>query len=79
MNLNVGLVMEVHLFSREQQKKLAAVEMDLAAARQAGFVLKHSVKKEDNHSKKKLLAVIGTSQLSLNPKNIGYMDSLSPL
>ncbi|OAY56396.1 hydroxyproline O-galactosyltransferase HPGT1 isoform X1 [Manihot esculenta] len=43
----------------EQRKKLAAVEMDLAAARQAGFVSKHSVKKEDDRSKKKLLAVIG--------------------
>ncbi|KDP25341.1 hypothetical protein JCGZ_20497 [Jatropha curcas] len=45
---------------REQQKKLAAVEMDLAAARQAGFVSKHIAKKDDiNHSKKKLLAFIG--------------------
>ncbi|KAJ9148034.1 hypothetical protein P3X46_030131 [Hevea brasiliensis] len=55
---------------REQQKKLAAVEMDLAAARQAVFVLKHSVKKEDNHSKKKLLAVIGTSQRSAALKKL---------
>ncbi|XP_025012247.2 hydroxyproline O-galactosyltransferase HPGT1 isoform X1 [Ricinus communis] len=43
---------------REQQKKLSAVEMDLAEARQAGFALKQT---KDDHSKKnkKLLAVIG--------------------
>lgn len=56
---NVGIVTDIHFFTREQRKKLAAVEMDLAAARQAGFVSKHSVKKEDDRSKKKLLAVIG--------------------
>ncbi|KAG8661876.1 hydroxyproline O-galactosyltransferase HPGT1 isoform X2 [Manihot esculenta] len=43
----------------EQKKKLAAAEMDLAAARQAGFVSKHSAEKGDGHSKKNLLAVIG--------------------
>ncbi|XP_058009694.1 hydroxyproline O-galactosyltransferase HPGT1 [Hevea brasiliensis] len=47
------------LSCREQKKKLAMVEMDLAAARQAGFVSKHSPEKGDGHSKKKLLAVIG--------------------
>ncbi|XP_050227883.1 hydroxyproline O-galactosyltransferase HPGT1-like isoform X2 [Mercurialis annua] len=45
---------------REQQKKLSAVEMDLAEARQAGFGSKQV---KDDHSKKndkkKLLAVIG--------------------
>lgn len=44
---------------REQQKKLSAVEMDLAAARQAGFVSKHYVDKKADKSKKKLLAVVG--------------------
>ncbi|CAK7335664.1 unnamed protein product [Dovyalis caffra] len=44
---------------REQQKKLSAVETELAAARQAGFVSKKLVEKGDGHSKKRILAVIG--------------------
>uniref|UniRef100_A0A2P2J0B4 DUF4094 domain-containing protein n=1 Tax=Rhizophora mucronata TaxID=61149 RepID=A0A2P2J0B4_RHIMU len=44
---------------REQQKKLAAIEMDLAAARRAGFVSKLPTEKNKSQSKKKLLAVIG--------------------
>ncbi|XP_065858686.1 hydroxyproline O-galactosyltransferase HPGT1-like [Euphorbia lathyris] len=44
---------------REQEKKLSAVEMELAAARQEGFVSNHIAKKKDDNSKKKLLAVIG--------------------
>ncbi|XP_062027598.1 hydroxyproline O-galactosyltransferase HPGT1-like [Rosa rugosa] len=44
---------------REQQKKLSAVEMELAAARKEGFVPKSSSKNEKDDSKKKLLAVVG--------------------
>lgn len=47
------------LFSREQQKKLSGLEMDLAAARQEGFVRKQLSKIDGTRSKKKLLAVIG--------------------
>ncbi|KAL9369437.1 hypothetical protein Peur_040636 [Populus x canadensis] len=38
-------------------KELSAVEMELAAARQAGFVSKKLVEKGDKHSKKRILAV----------------------
>ena len=47
------------LFAREQQKKLAALEMELAKARQEGFVSKHSSDNSGPNSKKKILAVIG--------------------
>lgn len=48
-----------HLLSREQQKQLSTLEMQLAAVRQEGFVPKSLLKNEGAHSKKKLLAVIG--------------------
>ncbi|GLT78141.1 hypothetical protein SLA2020_496870 [Shorea laevis] len=44
---------------REQQKKLSALEMELAAARQEGFVSKRLSEKDGTHSKKKRLVVIG--------------------
>ncbi|KAF3448659.1 hypothetical protein FNV43_RR09372 [Rhamnella rubrinervis] len=44
---------------REQQKKLSTLEMELAAARQEGFVPKRLSRSDGTHSKKKLLAVIG--------------------
>lgn len=44
---------------REQQKRLSAVEMELAAARQAGFVSNKLVDKGDGRSKKRILVVIG--------------------
>ncbi|XP_059443377.1 hydroxyproline O-galactosyltransferase HPGT1-like [Corylus avellana] len=44
---------------REQQKKLSNLEMDLAAARQGGFVPKQLSKIDGTRSKKKILAVIG--------------------
>ncbi|KAG6782852.1 hypothetical protein POTOM_012277 [Populus tomentosa] len=44
---------------REQQKRLSAVEMELAAARQAGFVSNKLGDKGDGHSKKRILVVIG--------------------
>lgn len=44
---------------REQQKKLSALEMELAVARKEGFVSKHTSENDRKHSKKKLLAVIG--------------------
>ncbi|KAK6947879.1 protein of unknown function DUF4094 [Dillenia turbinata] len=44
---------------REQQKKLSALDLELAAARQEGFVSKHMPESDGNQSKKKLLAVIG--------------------
>ncbi|KAM1739303.1 hypothetical protein ACFX11_015037 [Malus domestica] len=44
---------------REQQKQLSALEMQLTAARQEGFVPKSLSKIEGAQSKKKLLAVIG--------------------
>lgn len=48
-----------HLLYREQQKQLSTLEMQLAAARQEGFVPKSLSKNEGAHSKKKLLAVVG--------------------
>ncbi|PKI52111.1 hypothetical protein CRG98_027527 [Punica granatum] len=44
---------------REQHKKLSALETELAAARQEGFVSKHSADTSGNQSKKKPLLVIG--------------------
>ncbi|XP_057510467.1 hydroxyproline O-galactosyltransferase HPGT1-like [Actinidia eriantha] len=44
---------------REQQKKLAALDMELAKARQEGFVSKHSSHNSGTNTKKKILAVIG--------------------
>ncbi|KAK4844475.1 hypothetical protein QYF36_020650 [Acer negundo] len=46
---------------REQGKKLAAIEMELDAARKEGFVSKHSsdMSNDGTHRKKRLLAVIG--------------------
>ncbi|GMI96234.1 hydroxyproline O-galactosyltransferase 1 [Hibiscus trionum] len=44
---------------REQKKKLLALEMDLSAARQEGFVSKESSESDGARSKKRLLAVIG--------------------
>lgn len=46
-------------YSREQQKKLSTLEMELAAARKEGFVPKHLSKSDGTRSKKKLLAAIG--------------------
>ncbi|KAL5551910.1 hypothetical protein UlMin_002086 [Ulmus minor] len=44
---------------REQQKKLTALEMELAAARQEGFIPKSLSKNDESHPKKKFIAVIG--------------------
>ncbi|XWS61739.1 hypothetical protein CRYUN_Cryun07bG0151700 [Craigia yunnanensis] len=44
---------------REQQKKLSALEMDLVASRQEGFVSKEHLENDGTRSKKRLLAVIG--------------------
>ncbi|KAI4326860.1 hypothetical protein L6164_019385 [Bauhinia variegata] len=44
---------------REQSKKLSALEMELAAARQEGFVPKHTSGNDGRHSTKRLLSVIG--------------------
>lgn len=50
-----------HLFDREKQKKLSALQMELAAAREEGFVSKHLPRTKINgtYSRKKLLTVIG--------------------
>ncbi|KAL9262626.1 Hydroxyproline O-galactosyltransferase HPGT1-like protein [Drosera capensis] len=44
---------------REQRKKLSALEMELAAAKQEGFVSKYSTGVDQSGSKKKPVAVIG--------------------
>ncbi|KAH9775229.1 hexosyltransferase [Citrus sinensis] len=44
---------------REQQMRLSAIEMDLAAARQEGFVSGYLSQNDTQHSKKRHLAVIG--------------------
>ncbi|XP_006476442.2 hydroxyproline O-galactosyltransferase HPGT1-like isoform X5 [Citrus sinensis] len=44
---------------REQQMRLSAIEMDLAAARQEGFVSGSLSQNDTQHSKKRHLAVIG--------------------
>lgn len=44
---------------REQQKKLSALEKELAAAREEGFVPKSLLKNDEAHPRKKILAVIG--------------------
>ncbi|ERN04589.1 hypothetical protein AMTR_s00075p00098720, partial [Amborella trichopoda] len=47
------------LACKDQQKKLSALEMELAAARSEGFVSKHSIGPNGTHSRRRLLAVIG--------------------
>lgn len=47
------------LCSREQQKKLSALEKELAAAREEGFVPKSLLKNDEARPGKKILAVIG--------------------
>ncbi|XP_031286632.1 hydroxyproline O-galactosyltransferase HPGT1-like isoform X3 [Pistacia vera] len=49
----------IYVASREQRKKLSALQMELAEARKEGFVSNHLPQKEDKNSKKRLLAVIG--------------------
>ncbi|XP_057951113.1 hydroxyproline O-galactosyltransferase HPGT1 [Malania oleifera] len=44
---------------REQQKRLSALEMELAAARQQNFVSKHLAGTNGTHSKRRSLLVIG--------------------
>lgn len=44
---------------REQQKKLSALEMDLAVARKEGFASKVHLENDSTRSKKRLLGVIG--------------------
>ncbi|KAJ6797419.1 Uncharacterized protein M6B38_217135 [Iris pallida] len=44
---------------RHQQKRLVSLEMELAAARQEGFVGKYSSETNGNHTRKRPLAVIG--------------------
>ncbi|KAK8599821.1 hypothetical protein V6N12_049693 [Hibiscus sabdariffa] len=46
---------------REQKKKLLALEMDLSAARQEGFISKENSESDGTRSKKRLLAVIGAA------------------
>ena len=45
--------------NRDQKSRLAALEMELAAARQQGFVLKHSMAENDTATGRRLMAVIG--------------------
>jgi len=44
---------------REQMNRLAALEMELAAARQQGFVPKHSMVENDTTTGRRLMAVVG--------------------
>ncbi|XP_042505929.1 hydroxyproline O-galactosyltransferase HPGT1-like [Macadamia integrifolia] len=44
---------------KEQQKKLYALEMELATAKQDGFVSRYVTERNGTHSKRSLLAVIG--------------------
>ncbi|XAR70213.1 Galactosylxylosylprotein 3-beta-galactosyltransferase [Bertholletia excelsa] len=44
---------------REQHKKLATLEMELAKARQEGFFSRYSSENSETHTKRKILAVIG--------------------
>ncbi|KAL2902808.1 Hydroxyproline O-galactosyltransferase HPGT1 [Bienertia sinuspersici] len=44
---------------REQQKKLSALEMELASAKKEGFVSKYSTGTDDIGTKKKILVVMG--------------------
>ncbi|MQL94760.1 hypothetical protein Taro_027423 [Colocasia esculenta] len=47
------------LACRDQHKKLSDLEIELAAAKQKGFVAKHSLRYNATDSRKRLLAVIG--------------------
>ncbi|XP_059276302.1 hydroxyproline O-galactosyltransferase HPGT1-like [Lycium ferocissimum] len=54
---------------REQQKRLAALQMELGKSSQEGFVSKHLLDNYGKDSKKKLLAVVGVSTKFGNKKN----------
>lgn len=54
----MGLIWEAFLV-REQHKKLSALQMELAAARQEGFSSKRSTEIDGTSSKKRPLAVVG--------------------
>lgn len=47
------------LFYREHHKKLSALQIELAAAREEGFTSKYFSENDSTHTKKKFLAVIG--------------------
>ena len=49
----------VLLFYRKQHKKLAALEMELAAAQQEDFASKNLLENKGTPPKKRLLAVVG--------------------
>lgn len=51
--------MKLFFFFRNQHKRLAALEMELAAARQEGFVGRYNPDISGNHTRKRLMAVIG--------------------
>lgn len=57
--LKMGFWWVIFLHFREQQKKLSALEMELAAARQEGFTSKRSTETNGTHSKKRPLVIIG--------------------
>lgn len=64
-----GIIQADDFFAREQQKRLAALQMELGKASQEGFVSKHLLDNNEKDSKKKLLAVIGVSTNFGNKKN----------
>ncbi|KAE8722505.1 Galactosyltransferase family protein isoform 3 [Hibiscus syriacus] len=56
-------------YSREQQKKLSALEMDLSAERHEGFISKERSEGDGTRSNRRLLAVIGIITTFRRKKN----------
>ncbi|KAL6350638.1 hypothetical protein AAG906_025568 [Vitis piasezkii] len=56
---NLKVMVMVLLFYREQHKKLAALEMELAASQQEDFASKNLLENKGTPPKKRLLAVVG--------------------
>ncbi|KAG6507603.1 hypothetical protein ZIOFF_032953 [Zingiber officinale] len=55
----IATMASFYVAGRQQHKKLAALEMELAAARHKGFVGEYSSETNGTFSKKRLLVVIG--------------------
>lgn len=68
MEFYTGIIEADDFFAREQQKRLAALQMELGKASQEGFV-SNLLDNNEKDSKKKLLAVIGVSTNFGNKKN----------
>nr|KYP67392.1 putative beta-1,3-galactosyltransferase 11 [Cajanus cajan] len=65
----VATMATIYVAGREQRKKLASLETEVAAARQEGFVPKHLPGNDGKHPTKKVLSVVGVMTTFGRKKN----------